>query len=118
VSTKYVVTGVTEWGCKTKDSINVNVNTEGILTVPNAFAPGNGINSKFKIIRRGFANLRHFRIYDRWGVMVFESKDIEDGWDGTYKGVPQPLGVYVYDISAATASGKVFNKSGNVTLLR
>jgi hypothetical protein len=50
--------------------------------------------------------------------MVFESKDIEDGWDGTYKGVPQPLGVYVYDISAATASGKVFNKSGNVTLLR
>ncbi len=118
VSTKYVVTGVTEWGCKTKDSINVNVVTEGILTVPNAFAPGNGINSKFKIIRRGFATLRHFRIYDRWGVMVFESKDIEDGWDGTYKGVPQPLGVYVYDISAATASGKVFNKSGNVTLLR
>jgi gliding motility-associated-like protein len=118
VSTKYVVTGVTEWGCKTKDSINVYVRTESLLTLPNAFAPGSGANATFKIIRRGEATLRHFRIYDRWGVVVFETNNIEEGWDGTYKGIPQPLGVYVYDVSAVTKAGKVFTKSGNLTLLR
>jgi gliding motility-associated-like protein len=117
VSTKYVVTGVTEWGCKTKDSINVYINTEPVLSVPNAFAPG-GVNGKFRLIKRGFATLRHFRIYDRWGVVVFETSNIEEGWDGTYKGVPQPLGVYVYDISAISSTGNAFSKTGNLTLLR
>jgi gliding motility-associated-like protein len=118
VSTKYVVTGKTEWGCVTKDSINVVVNTEAVLTLPNAFAPGNGVNGRFKVIKRGLATLHHFRIYDRWGVVVYETKDIEEGWDGTYKGVPQPVGVYVYDVSAVTVNGEVYKKTGNVTLLR
>ena len=118
VSTKYVVTGKTEWGCVTKDSINVVVNTEAVLTLPNAFAPGNGVNGRFKVIKRGLATLQHFRIYDRWGVVVYETKDIEEGWDGTYKGVPQPVGVYVYDVSAVTVNGEVYKKTGNVTLLR
>lgn len=117
-STKYVVTGITEWGCKTKDSININISTDAILSVPNAFTPGNGANSKFKVIRRGMATLRYFRVYDRWGVVVFETKNIDEGWDGTYKGIPQPVGVYVYDIGAATLNGTPFNKTGNVTLLR
>jgi gliding motility-associated-like protein len=60
----------------------------------------------------------YFRIYDRWGVMVYEGKDIEDGWDGTYKGVPQPLGVYIYDLSATTRNGTIYKKTGNLTLLR
>ncbi len=118
ISTKYVVTGVTEWGCKTKDSINVNINGESVITVPNAFAPGTGVNGVFKLIRRGQANLRYFRVYDRWGVVVFQTSNIEEGWDGTYKGTPQPVGVYIYDISAVSVTGKMFSKTGNVTLLR
>jgi gliding motility-associated-like protein len=118
VSTKYVLTGVTEWGCKTKDSINVTINDESVLTLPNAFAPGTGTNGIFRIIKRGQANLLHFRVYDRWGVVVFQTSNIDEGWDGTYKGTPQPVGVYVYDVTAVTNTGKAFNKSGNVTLLR
>lgn len=118
VSTKYVVTAETEWGCKTQDSINVNVNTESLLQVPNAFAPGSGTNNVFRIVKRGQANLRYFRVFDRWGVLIFQTNNIEEGWDGTYKGVLQPMGVYVYDISAVTSTGKVFNKTGNVTLLQ
>lgn len=118
-STRYYVTAVTEWGCKTKDTIDVMVNTEAVLAVPNAFAPGSGPNNVFKVIKRGMATLRTFRIYDRWGVVVFETKNIDQGWDGTYKGVPQPMGVYVYEIQAETAaSGKLFSKNGNLTLLR
>lgn len=117
ISTKYVVTGKTEWGCYTKDSIDVNVAEDAVLNIPNAFAPGS-INSVFKVSRRGIAQLLTFRIYDRWGVIVYEGKDIDAGWDGNYKGVPQPVGVYVYEITAKTHLGKVVSKVGNLTLLR
>jgi gliding motility-associated-like protein len=116
-STRYVLTGITEWGCRTQDTISIIMNEDAIFNVPNAFAPG-GVNGKFKVSVRGLATLRYFRVYDRWGVLVYEGKDIGDGWDGTYKGVPQPVGVYVYEVSAVSTNGKVYNKVGNVTLLR
>jgi hypothetical protein len=50
--------------------------------------------------------------------MVFETTNIDEGWDGTYKGVPQNIGVFVYQVQAVTQSGKIFTKQGNVTLLR
>lgn len=118
ISTKYVVTGLTEWGCMTKDSIEIYVNKETDIVVPNAFAPGTGGNNEFKLIKRGIAALRNFRIYDRWGIVVFETKDIDKGWDGTYKGTPQPFGVYVYQFEAVTDAGKVITKKGNITLIR
>ena len=118
VSTLYIVKGTTEYGCKAVDSINFIVNEETLIAVPNAFTPGTGVNSEFKIIKRGIANLNYFRIFNRWGNMVYESKNIDAGWDGSWKGEPQPFGVYVYSIQAVTSTGKVFNKSGNVTVIR
>jgi len=119
MSTKYIVQGETSWGCKAEDSINIYVNDETLLAMPNAFSPGSGSpNSEFKIIVQGIATLQYFRIFDRWGVMVFETTDINAGWDGNYKGTPQPLGVYVYEISALTSAGREFEKHGNLTLIR
>lgn len=118
VSTKYVLTGETEWGCISRDSIKINIADESVITIPNAFAPGS-VNNLFKPHLRGQAVLKYFRIFDRWGVMVYESTQMGSaGWDGTYKGVPQPVGVYVYEVSAVSGTGKVYNKVGNVTLLR
>ena len=119
ISTKYIVRALTQWGCEVTDSINIYVSTESLLGLPNAFAPGSiGPNSKFRLLKRGEATLNYFRIYNRWGNMVFETKDIDEGWDGTYKGVPQPYAVYVYQIEAVTGAGTVFFKKGNVTLIR
>lgn len=118
ISTRYLVTAVTEYNCKTVDSIDVVVNEESLLALPNAFSPGTGANSEFKIILRGIANLNYFRIFNRWGNLVFETKNIAQGWDGNWKGAPQPFGVYVYEIQAVTSTGKVFTKSGNVTIIR
>ncbi len=118
VSTKYVVTGLTEWGCVATDSINIYVDGESVLDVPNAFAPGNGPNSEFKIIKRGIANLNYFRIFNRWGNLVFETTDIDKGWNGEYNGSPQPFGVYIYQFQAVTSTGKIFEKHGNLTLIR
>jgi gliding motility-associated-like protein len=118
ISTKYVVNATTEWGCKTKDSIEIYVDDGSLLTLPNAFAPGNGPNSEFKIIKRGLASLNYFRIFNRWGNLVFETTDIDKGWNGEYNGSPQPMGVFVYQVQAVTSDGKIFEKHGNVTLIR
>ncbi len=118
VNTKYSVTGTTESGCSVTDEINVIIAPESIIAVPNAFRPGHGSNSTLKVINLGDATLKNFSIYNRWGMKVFETKDINQGWDGTYNGEPQPLGVYVYMAEGVTATGKTFRKQGNITLMR
>lgn len=116
VNTRYIVHGRTEAGCTAVDSIDVLVNDEILLTLPNAFIPGK--NGGLKIIRRGNAELNRFAVYNRWGTKVFETTDINEGWDGTYKGTIQPTGVFIYTIEAVSATGRVINKQGNVTLIR
>ncbi len=118
ITTRYFVHGTTTDGCTTVDSVDLVISPESLLTLPNAFTPGTGVNNKFTIIKRGEATLNHFRIFNRWGEVVFETTNVGDGWDGTFKGAQQPLGVYVYDVQAVTKTGKLFNKRGNVTLLR
>ena len=117
VSTMYIVHASTENGCVTTDSINIHVDPETLLDMPNAFVPG-GFNKTFNVVKHGFASLNYFRIYDRWGLKVFETTDINKGWDGNYSGKPQPFGVYTYEILAVTSTGKLFKKHGNVTLIR
>ncbi|XZF13857.1 choice-of-anchor L domain-containing protein [Chitinophagaceae bacterium MMS25-I14] len=117
-NTKYIVTATTENGCTTEDSVIVKVNEETILALPNAFSPGSQPNSILKINKLGIASLKYFRIFNRWGTKVFETSDIDQGWDGQYNGTPQPMGVYVYEIEAYTNTGKRFYKQGNVTLIR
>ena len=118
ISTKYTVDGVTSWGCKAVDSISIYIDNGSLLALPNAFTPGNGPNNEFKILIRGNAVLQYFRIFDRWGEKVFETTDITQGWDGNFKGTPQPFGVYVYEVSAVTSDGHMFTKHGNVTLIK
>jgi len=118
VTTKYYVIGTSEFGCVVVDTITVYVDPQTLLAVPNAFTPGNGPNNVFKIIKNGLATLNYFRIFNRWGNMVFETTDIDNGWDGTFSGAPQPFDVYIYEIQAVTSTGVVFTKKGNVTLIR
>lgn len=120
VTTQYFVKGVTEYGCEIEDSITIRISPETLLDLPNAFSPGAGtsINDELRIIKRGIATLKFFRIYNRWGQLVFETTDIYKGWNGRLNGAIQPLGVYVYVIDAITSTGKRFTKQGNVTLIR
>lgn len=118
VRTRYFLTAITEQGCSVQDSIDVWVYEETVLDMPNAFHPGSGPNGILKLNKRGIAQLNYFRIYNRWGQVVYESKDIDQGWDGSYHEQVQPLGVYLYDIEVVTYKGKVWRKQGDVTLLR
>jgi gliding motility-associated-like protein len=117
VNTRYIYTAVTESGCEVTDSINVwMVPTQ--LDMPNAFAPDGRSNNNLKIIKQGIATLKYFRIFNRWGVKVFETSNIDEGWDGTINGESQPMGVYVYSIEAITDNGTPYSKQGNITLIR
>jgi gliding motility-associated-like protein len=118
VSTLYIATGTTENGCVARDSIYIYRTDDAILAMPNAFAPGNGSNGEFKLITKGISQVNYFRVYNRWGNLVFETKNMNEGWDGSWKGAAQPFGVYIYDVQAVSLTGKIINKSGNVTLLR
>ena len=117
INTKYIVTGATEWGCITTDSIDIYLGNT-LLAIPNAFTPGNGPNNLLKILINGIGTLNYLRIYNRWGNLVYDSKDIDAGWDGTYNGIPQPMGVFVYELEAITNEGVIFKQHGNVTLIR
>ncbi len=120
VTTRYFVSGVTENGCETIDSVDVIVSPESLVDIPNAFSPGSGTstNDELKIIVKGIVTLNSYKIYNRWGQEIFSTNDIHKGWDGRFKGVPQPLGTYVYLVDAITSTGKRFYKQGNVTLIR
>lgn len=116
VNTRYIVTGASKNGCPAVDTIDVYM-VETELGMPNAFAPYSS-NHELKIVMRGIATLKYFRIFNRWGQKVFETQDINKGWDGRLNGEDQPTGVYVYVIEAETDAGKPFHKEGNVTLIR
>ncbi len=118
ISTRYIVHGTTSDGCIAVDSIDINVEASSLIVLPNAFTPGTGANNEFKIITKGMTTLNFFRVFNRWGNLLFETTNLSKGWDGTFNGAPQPLGVYVYQIEAVGANGMLFHKQGNVTLLR
>jgi len=118
VNTRYVVDGRTEFGCTTRDSIDVFVNYDSYVDVANAFTPGSAPNGTIRVSTLGTVTLKKFVIYNRWGQKMFETSDVNAGWDGTLNGQPQPMGVYVYMVEAQTAAGLRFQKQGNITLIR
>lgn len=89
------------------------------LYVPNAFTPnGDGKNDLFRLRTPHGQVLLEFRVFDRWGVEIYTSTGIMQGWDGTYKGAPQPVGSYVYFIRYKNIEGEEKMLKGAVHLLR
>jgi gliding motility-associated-like protein len=86
--------------------------------MPNAFTPGHfGQNGIIKVQSFGITALV-FRIYNRWGQLVFETNDPNQGWDGTFRGNPQPMDVYAYTIETQFFDGTKTTRKGDITLIR
>jgi len=90
-----------------------------ILHMPNAFTPnGDANNDRFELPGL-FLSTTHFQVFNRWGKLIYESHNLEDGWDGTdQQGEPAPEGVYVYRVEGVGYSGKPLSKRGSIMLLR
>jgi gliding motility-associated-like protein len=105
-------------GCPDTFKLEVDVIINPLLDVPNAFTPGRfGINSTIYVKGFGIGKMM-WRIYNRWGQLVFESTNVNSGWDGTYQGKLQPMEVYSYTLDVELTDGKKIRKTGDITLLR
>ena len=119
-SIKYTVRVSNPQGCFDTDTISLKLfNIAPDLLVPTAFSPNNdGINDIFRPIAVGMKSLNSFRIYNRWGQLLFAGSRQNDGWDGSLKGMPQAAGTYVWEATGITYQDKVVKKKGTVTLIR
>ncbi len=114
----YSVVVTDEYGSKHTGLIEVAIENCDVVYVPNAFTPNqDGYYDEFKAVG---TNVKEFEIlvFSRNGQLVFQSKDINQGWDGTIKGSPGPGGVYVYKLKYIDALNKPHQLSGSLTLIR
>lgn len=116
----YRVRGTDSAGCFGEDDVKVIVyKIEPDILVPTAFTPnGDGLNDIERPVLIGMQQLNYFRIYNRWGQMVYSTSEIGKGWDGTLGGKPQPSGTYVFAAEAVNYKGVTLMRKGTVVLIR
>lgn len=107
--------------CSSKDTITIFVLPAcKDLALPTAFTPnGDGHNDMYHLLynAKGNLQLKYFRIYNRWGQVVFDTENLLTGWDGKFNGKPESVGTYIWVVDAICNGKEIFQK-GNVTLLR
>ncbi len=121
ISTWYVLSATSDAGCVTRDSVLIIVIEPPTVIIPNAFTPnGDGLHDLLRpVVTRDYEGTEvDFRVFNRWGETVFQSNDLHQGWDGTFQGVHQEIGSYVYIFVGTDRQGETFTLTGNVTLLR
>lgn len=105
--------------CKTTDTLQVNVFEKTDIMVPEAFTPNNdGVNDQLIFYNIGITKLKYFRIFNRWGQLLFETTNENSYWDGTFNGVLQPIDSYVWMVEGVGSDGGTFNKRGQSILIR
>ena len=118
----YYLSVTDQYSCSREDSLYVFVEdvfcNEDHVYVPNAFSPNGDGKNDILLCQSRMTDDIVFMVYNRWGQKVFETTNLAQGWDGTYKGVPEPEGVFIYYIQATCWNKTTFEKKGNVTLVR
>lgn len=108
-----------EGGCSDTISKSVAIAPYDFVKVPNAFSPnGDGQNDVFNILKAGDLQLIEFKIFNRWGNLVFETTDLNEGWDGKRKGKEQNTGTYIYYIKGLNKDEETVEIKGDFSLLR
>ncbi len=115
----YYFTATSVEGCTGRDTIHIQVFKGSAVYVPGGFTPNNdGLNDRLKPRYVGIRSLDYFTVYNRWGQLVFTTKDMSAGWNGILKGMQQPSGVYVWMLKATDYVGKVYQMKGTSTIIR
>ncbi|NOT38240.1 MAG: T9SS type B sorting domain-containing protein [Saprospiraceae bacterium] len=112
-------------GCEVRDRVTIEVLTDLNIFIPTVFSPnGDGINDVLDLIaQKGIVLIESYRVYDRWGALVFEKSNFDPstsnhGWNGSFNGQILNPGVYIYQIVGRSKIGDKVSKFGDVTLLR
>lgn len=125
LTTTYTLLGYSDFGCVDSDMVTVHILCDqSQVFIPNSFTPnGDGHNDYFYPRGKGLDRINSFRIFNRWGEMVYErtSFDLNDkstGWDGTFNGKELHADVFVYTIEGVCDNGESISWKGDVTLIR
>jgi gliding motility-associated-like protein len=121
----YAVTASNDGKCVARDQITITpICNNANIYIPNTFSPnGDGSNDVFYPRGTGLYSIRNFRIFNRWGQLMFEKTNVaannaSQGWDGTANGIKMQPDVYVYVMEVICENNTVFPMKGNVTLIR
>ncbi len=121
-TTEYCVTLTDLNGCTNTDCVKVFVNIEcGELFIPTAFSPnGDNVNNTFGVkINPKCVKELNLKVYDRWGEVVFKTTQVDQVWDGKYKGKELDTGVYVYVVEILLVNENDYKKfQGNLSLIK
>jgi trimeric autotransporter adhesin len=99
------------------DSTEGQALTDGVF-VPNTFTPNGDTHNDYFKVYSNVTKTIHWMVFSQWGEKIFEANDIQAQWDGTYKGKPQPVGVYVYVVSGMLTDGTKVSQKGTFNLVR
>lgn len=120
----YTLTITTKAGCVTVDTQLVRIFSQAEIFVPKGFTPNNdGRNDRLYPITVGINKLNYFRVFNRWGVLVYETQQAGTasnggGWDGTHKGKLQPMDSYTWLAEGVDIDGHTIKISGSTVLMR
>jgi gliding motility-associated-like protein len=115
----YTVTARNSIGCEATDDIRIKVYRGPDIYVPNSFTPnGDGLNDVLRAIPVGVPNFHYFRVYNRWGAVVFTTNDPLRGWDGKINGNLQSTNTYVWMAEGVDYKGKLVQRKGTVSIVK
>jgi gliding motility-associated-like protein len=107
-------------GCFAYDTLLVKVfKTQPDIFVPTAFTPNNdGLNDKLTPIPVGIQKFDYFRIFNRWGQVIYQTHKEGEGWDGRLKALEQGNGTFIWQVRGIDYTGRVIEKKGIVTVIK
>ena len=121
----YTVLVTTPYGCTATDTISFKTFCENSqVFIPNAFSPdGDGINDVLMVRGKGIASVKHFKVFNRWGDLVFERSNFPPniasfGWNGRVRGVVGPPDVFVYTAEVICENGTSYVYKGNTSIIK
>jgi gliding motility-associated-like protein len=116
----YTVKGTIPEGCFAEDKITIKVfKTAPDIFVPTAFTPNNDFkNDVLRAVPVGIKQFLYFRMYNRWGQMIFQTTDAQKGWDGNINGLLQTSGTYIFTTEGIDYTGKIIFRKGTTVLIR
>lgn len=111
----YIIDAV---GCDASAAVEILVNNSN-FELPNTFTPDNdGTNDRFRLLKNDAVEILEFKVFNRWGQLVYDNENGDQGWDGRQNGKPAPSDAYAYLILIKLGDGQEVLLKGEVTLLR
>jgi gliding motility-associated-like protein len=103
-------------GCR--DTLSKSIEVSLLPQVPTGFSPNNDGQNDLLVVKGGPFAVLTFRVYNNWGELLFETQNQSIGWDGKFKGVDQPVGVYLWTLTVDMYNNRQVKRNGDITLIR